>query len=75
MTLFLSIVVGVLFAVSVYLMLGRELKEVCMGVFLLTHAAPELAPHPLLIGHRDRNHAHVRQHFGHSRIDRHVPGR
>ena len=39
MTLFLSLVVGVLFAVSVYLMLGRELKEVCMGFFLLTHAA------------------------------------
>ena len=39
MTLFLSLVVGVLFAVSVYLMLGRELKEVCMGVFLLSHAA------------------------------------
>ena len=39
MTLFLSIVVGVLFAVAVFLMLGRELKEVCMGFFLLTHAA------------------------------------
>ena len=39
MTLFLSLVVGALFAVSVYLMLGRELKEVCMGFFLLTHAA------------------------------------
>jgi multicomponent Na+:H+ antiporter subunit C len=38
-SLFLSLVVGVLFAVSVYLILGRELKEVCMGVFLLTHAA------------------------------------
>jgi multicomponent Na+:H+ antiporter subunit C len=38
-TLFLSIVVGVLFAVSVFLMLGRELKEVCMGFFLLSHAA------------------------------------
>jgi multicomponent Na+:H+ antiporter subunit C len=39
MTLFLSLVVGVLFAVSVYLILGRELKEVFMGFFLLTHAA------------------------------------
>jgi multicomponent Na+:H+ antiporter subunit C len=39
MTLFLSLVVGVLFAVSVYLMLGRELKEVAMGFFLLSHAA------------------------------------
>ena len=39
MTLFLSIVVGVLFAASVYLMLGRELKEVCIGFFLVTHAA------------------------------------
>jgi multicomponent Na+:H+ antiporter subunit C len=39
MTLFLSVVVGILFAVSVYLMLGRELKEVLMGFFLLTHAA------------------------------------
>ena len=39
MTLFLSLVVGVLFAVSVYLILGRELKEVCMGFFLLSHAA------------------------------------
>ena len=39
MTLFVSLVVGVLFAISVYLMLGRELKEVAMGFFLLSHAA------------------------------------
>lgn len=39
MTLFICIVVGVLFAASIYLMLGRELKEVCMGFFLLSHAA------------------------------------
>lgn len=38
MNLAISIVVGVLFAVSVYLVLGRELKEVCMGLFLLGHA-------------------------------------
>lgn len=39
MTLFMAIVVGVLFAASVYMMFGRELKEVCMGFFLLSHAA------------------------------------
>ncbi len=39
MTLFIAVVIGILFAVSVYLMLGRELKEVCMGFFLLSHAA------------------------------------
>lgn len=39
MTLLISIMVGVLFAASVYLMLGRELKGVCMGVFLLGHGA------------------------------------
>jgi multicomponent Na+:H+ antiporter subunit C len=39
MTLVLCILIGVLLAVSVYLMLGGELKEVCMGVFLLGHAA------------------------------------
>jgi multicomponent Na+:H+ antiporter subunit C len=37
--LIISIAVGVLFAVSIFLMLGRELKGVCMGVFLLGHAA------------------------------------
>lgn len=39
MTLLISIMVGVVFAASVYLMLGRELKGVCMGVFLLGHGA------------------------------------
>ncbi|MEC9374158.1 MAG: NADH-quinone oxidoreductase subunit K [Planctomycetota bacterium] len=39
MTAMLAICVAVIFAVSIYLMLGRELKEVAMGVFLLTHAA------------------------------------
>ncbi len=39
MTLFMAIVIGVLFTVSIYLMMGRELKEVCIGFFLLSHAA------------------------------------
>ncbi|MEM6507515.1 MAG: sodium:proton antiporter [Planctomycetota bacterium] len=39
MTMVLAITVGVTFAVSIYLMLGRELKGVAMGVFLLSHAA------------------------------------
>ena len=39
MTIVLAICVAVIFAVSLYLMLGRELKEVAMGVFLLSHAA------------------------------------
>jgi len=39
MTLLTAIMVGVIFAASVYLMLGYELKGVCMGVFLLGHAA------------------------------------
>lgn len=39
MTLLISIMVGVIFASAVYLMLGRELKGVCMGVFLLAHGA------------------------------------
>lgn len=39
MTLVLAICVAVTFAVSIYLMLGRELKGVAMGVFLLGHAA------------------------------------
>jgi multicomponent Na+:H+ antiporter subunit C len=37
--LFISLAVGVYFAVSVYLMLSRELKSIAMGVFLLGHAA------------------------------------
>lgn len=39
MTLIIAISVGVCFAVSIYLMLGRELKGIAMGVFLLGHAA------------------------------------
>ncbi len=39
MTVVMCICVGVLFAVSVYMMLGRELKGVAMGVFLIGHAA------------------------------------
>ena len=39
MTLLTAIMVGVIFAASVYLMLGHELTGVCMGVFLLGHAA------------------------------------
>lgn len=39
MTMVLAICVAVTFAVSIYLMLGRELKGVAMGVFLLGHAA------------------------------------
>jgi multisubunit Na+/H+ antiporter MnhC subunit len=39
MILVLAICVAVTFGVSAYLMLGRELKGVAMGVFLLGHAA------------------------------------
>jgi multicomponent Na+:H+ antiporter subunit C len=39
MTLLLTICVGVILSVSIYLMLSRELKTVAMGVFLFTHAA------------------------------------
>lgn len=39
MTILLSLTIGVIFAASVYLLLGRELKGVCMGVFLLGHGA------------------------------------
>lgn len=39
MTLVLSICVAITFAVSIYMMLGRELKGIAMGVFLLGHAA------------------------------------
>jgi len=39
MTLLLAICVFVLFGVSIYLILGRELKEVAMGLFLLSHGA------------------------------------
>ncbi|MFG0251259.1 MAG: sodium:proton antiporter [Phycisphaerales bacterium JB038] len=39
MTFLLAICVAVIFGVSVYLMLSRELKAVAMGVFLFSHAA------------------------------------
>jgi len=39
MIILTAIMVGVIFAASTYLMLGRELKGVCMGVFLLGHGA------------------------------------
>lgn len=39
MTLFVALMIGILFGTSIYLMLGRELKEICMGFFLLSHAA------------------------------------
>lgn len=39
MTLIIAIVVGVIFTSATFLMLGRELKGVCMGVFLLGHGA------------------------------------
>lgn len=39
MIILTSITVGVIFAASIYLMLGRELKGICMGVFLLGHGA------------------------------------
>jgi multicomponent Na+:H+ antiporter subunit C len=39
LTILTSIMVGVIFAASIYLMLSRELKSVCMGMFLLGHGA------------------------------------
>ena len=39
MSILTATMVGVIFAASVYLMLGRELKGVCMGVFLIGHGA------------------------------------
>lgn len=39
MTLLVAICVAVIFAVSVYLLLGRELKGMAMGLFLLSHGA------------------------------------
>ncbi len=39
MILLMAVTVGVVFFASVYLLLGRELKEICMGVFLLGHGA------------------------------------
>lgn len=39
MTVLLALCVAVLFSVSVYLLLSRELKAVAMGVFLFSHSA------------------------------------
>ena len=39
MSLLTALTVGVIFAVSTFMMLGRELKGICMGVFLLGHGA------------------------------------
>lgn len=39
MTVILAICVGVTFGVSIMLLLGRELKGIAMGVFLIGHAA------------------------------------
>jgi len=38
-SILIAIIVGVIFATSTFLMLGRELKGICMGVFLLGHGA------------------------------------
>ncbi len=38
MTFVLCVTVGVLCAVATYLLLGRSLKDVCIGVFLFSHA-------------------------------------
>ncbi len=66
MTILTAIMVGVIFASATYLMLGRELKGVCMGVFLLGHGAnlaiiasstsPIGKIAPLLTGHGDFTH-------------------
>lgn len=39
MSLILAITVGVVFAASIFLLTGRELKGIAMGVFLLGHGA------------------------------------
>lgn len=39
MTVIIAICVTVTFAVSIYMMLGKELKGIAMGVFLIGHAA------------------------------------
>lgn len=39
MTLLMAICVAVIFGVSVFLLLGRELKGVAMGLFLISHGA------------------------------------
>jgi multicomponent Na+:H+ antiporter subunit C len=39
MSILTAMMVGLFFAVATFMMLGRELKGVCMGVFLLGHGA------------------------------------
>jgi len=39
MTLLISVCVAVIFGVGVYLLLGRELKGMAMGLFLISHGA------------------------------------
>ncbi|HAI10372.1 MAG TPA: hypothetical protein DCM28_01620 [Phycisphaerales bacterium] len=39
MNLLIALMVGTLFGASAFLMLDRELKGVCMGVFMLGHGA------------------------------------
>lgn len=39
MTLLIAVMVGLIFAASIYMMTGGELKGICMGVFLLGHGA------------------------------------
>jgi multicomponent Na+:H+ antiporter subunit C len=39
MSVLTSVVIGFLFACSVYLLLSKELKSIAMGVFLLGHGA------------------------------------
>ena len=54
----IDVLIAILFAASVYMLLGGELKEVCMGFFLLTHDTFEVALIPTtlektLLGDRD----------------------
>lgn len=39
MTVLTCLMIGVIFAASAYLLLGRELKEVVMGILLIGHGA------------------------------------
>ncbi len=39
MMMLVAVVVGVLFAVAFYMMIGGDLKSICMGVFVLGHGA------------------------------------
>lgn len=61
MTMVLAICVAVTFGVSIYLMLGSELKGIAMGVFLLGHAANlsiiAMSGSPILHSPADEQHA------------------